>query len=106
MESATINLMTIRRSAKIFIWDRGNIGKNWQKHHVTTTEAEEPFFDPNRQEFADPSHSVIETRHIIVGMTNNNRLLYVAYTLREDKIRVISARDINNKERSLYEKTT
>ncbi|KKU13731.1 MAG: hypothetical protein UX21_C0038G0007 [Microgenomates group bacterium GW2011_GWC2_45_8] len=98
--------MTIRRTAKIFIWDHGNTVKNWQKHHVSTTEAEEPFYDPNRQEFGDPSHSTKETRHILVGKTNNTRLLYIAYTLRDGKIRVISARDMNKKERSLYEKTT
>lgn len=105
MKSATIKLM-IRRNAKLFVWDQGNQSKNWLKHHVTSTEAEEPFFDPMRKEFADPVHSKLETRHIIIGQTNKRRLLYVAYTLRANKIRVISARDTNNKERSLYEKAT
>lgn len=98
--------MITRDSAKSFVWDHGNIDKNWQKHHVVTSEAEEPFFDPQRKEFGDPSHSSLETRHIVVGKTKANRLLYVAYTLRKNIIRVISARDVNEKERSLYEKTT
>jgi hypothetical protein len=98
--------MITRDSATSFVWDHGNTDKNWQKHHVSTTEAEEPFFDPNRKEFGDPVHSSLETRHIVVGETKTGRLLYVAYTLRRNKIRVISARSVNKKERSLYEKTT
>jgi hypothetical protein len=98
--------MITRDSAKSFIWDHGNTDKNWHKHHVTTTEAEDPFFDSERKEFGDPTHSSLETRHIVIGSTNTNRLLYVAYTLRKNQIRIISARDVNKKERSLYEKTS
>jgi len=97
--------MIIRDQAKVFVWDHGNISKNWDKHHVSTTEAEYPFFDPDRKEFGDPAHSYLETRHIVIGKTKTNRVLYVAYTLRQNKIRIISARDTNKKERSLYEKT-
>jgi uncharacterized DUF497 family protein len=98
--------MITRDSAKSFIWDHGNTDKNWRKHRVTTTEAEDPFFDSARKEFGDSTHSSLETRHIVIGSTNTNRLLYVAYTLRKNKIRIISARDVNKKERSLYEKTS
>lgn len=40
---------------------------------------------------------------VIIGATKNLRLLYVAYTLRDDKIRVISVRIVNKKERNEYE---
>ena len=98
--------MLVRDNAKLFVWDRGNISKNWDKHKVSSVEAEDPFFDPNRKEFGDPSHSSLETRHIVIGKTKTDRILYVAYTLRQNKIRIISARDTNKRERSLYEKTS
>lgn len=90
-----------------FEWDQGNLDKNKQKHKVTAQEAEEVFFDNNKQEYPDPTHSQKELRKIIVGETKQGRLLFIVYTKREKKIRIISARDLNKKkERSLYEKTT
>jgi len=97
----------IRRNAKKFVWDQGNKTKNWLKHDVTPDESEQVFFDKHRQEYPDPVHSSVETRSIVVGMTNNKRLLFVVYTERNKTIRIISARDINDRrERKLYEKTT
>ncbi len=97
----------IRRTAKQFVWDQGNKTKNWLKHDVTPDESEQVFFDENRQEYPDPVHSSAETRSIVVGMTNNKRLLFIVYTERDNKIRIISARDISDRrERKLYEKTT
>jgi hypothetical protein len=95
----------IRDIPKEFIWDKANSNKNWLKHHVKTDEAEEVFFDKGRQEYPDPIHSTTEIRSIIVGMTQNERLLLVVYTERNKKIRIISTRDINDRrERKLYEK--
>lgn len=98
--------MTTKKAAKIFVWDHGNKTKNWLKHHVTTTEAEEVFFDLEKKDFSDPVHSKQETRHIVIGKSKRDRLLYVAYTLRNNKIRIISARDLNKKERKLYEEAS
>lgn len=89
-----------------FDWDKGNIGKNWRKHKVRDSEAEEVFFDDNKKIFKDKLHSKEEERFILLGKTQKERLLFVAFTLRNDKIRIISTRDINKKERKLYEKTT
>ena len=87
-----------------FEWDKGNRGKN-QKHRVTDEECEEAYFDPNKVLARDPLHSDRELRHILIGKTQNGRLLFVAFTVRKKKLRVISARDLNRRERFLYEKT-
>lgn len=88
-----------------FEWDEGNIGKN-KKHDVEDGEAEQPFFDMGKKIFQDELHSGRELRYRIVGKTSKGRLLFIAFTKRRGKIRIISARDINKKEVGLYEKTT
>lgn len=87
-----------------FVWDKSNIDKNWKKHRVTSTECEEVFFDESKVALKDVLHSGEEERFIILGKTRENRLLFVVFTVRRKKIRVISARDTNKKERKLYEK--
>ncbi|KKU86603.1 MAG: hypothetical protein UY17_C0042G0007 [Candidatus Beckwithbacteria bacterium GW2011_GWC2_47_9] len=89
-----------------FIWDKGNLDKNWHKHEVKTKECEEIFFDENKKIAKDKLHSNGEKRFIILGKTKKHRLLYLVFTMRGKKIRVISARDTNKKERKLYEKNT
>ena|SRR3989344_5890209 len=90
-----------------FEWNEGNRDKNFNKHHITVTEAEEIFFDKNAQEYPDPNHSKQELRKVVVGSTKEGRLLFIVYTKRQGKIRIISARDLNKKkERSLYEEAT
>lgn len=85
-----------------FIWDRGNQDKNWLKHEVTNREAEEAFFDKEKKVAKDIFHSKNEERYIILGKTRKKRLLYIVFTIREKKIRIISARDINKKGVKLY----
>src|SRR3990170_4900019 len=88
-----------------FEWDKGNIEKSLKQHNVTDKEAEEVFFDQNKQEYPDPTHSEKEIRKIVVGKTKKGRILFVAYTVRKKKVRIISARDLNKKrEADLYEK--
>lgn len=89
-----------------FIWDKGNIDKNLTKHGITNTECEEVFFDDKKVIFKDVLHSGKELRFIILGKTKFGRLLFIVFTLRKNKIRIISARDINKKEIKLYEKRT
>jgi len=93
--------ITYRKIIK-FIWDKGNIDKNWIKHKVTNRECEEVFFDRNKKIYKDRLHSGKEERHILLGKTKKGRLLYAVFTVRNKKIRIISARDINRKERKLY----
>lgn len=87
-----------------FEWDKGNIEKNLLKHKVTSQEAEEPFDNKPNYIVEDEKHSLKEKRYLLWGVTDRGRKLSVIFTLREDKIRVISVRDMNKKERRAYEK--
>ncbi len=89
-----------------FEWDEGN-QKKTTNHKVSNEEAEEPFFDIAKKLFEDKKHSGDqEVRYVLLGQTKSQRLLYIVFTIRNDKIRVITARDINRKEVPLYEETT
>lgn len=96
--------MKVNKKALEFEWDKGNIGKN-KKHKVEDRESEEPFFDENKVIYKDILHSGKEERFILLGQTKKKRLLYIVFTQRKNKIRIISVRDINKKEVFLYEKT-
>jgi uncharacterized DUF497 family protein len=90
----------------VFQWDKGNKNKNWLKHKVTNKECEEAFFDKNKKIIKDEIHSGREKRFIILGKTKEKTLLFIVFTLRGKKLRIISARKINKKEVRLYEKST
>ncbi len=85
-----------------FEWDDGNRNKNWKQHKVHWTEAEEAFLNEPVVLFPDPHHSQIETRLALLGRTLAERLLTIVFTIRKNRIRVISARDMSKKERRLY----
>ena len=88
-----------------FEWDKGNEQKNWLKHKVTGEEAEEAFDDENKLLFEDVKHSTFqEKRFILFGKTQEDRRLVIAFTLRNEKVRIISARPMNRKEAIVYEK--
>jgi uncharacterized DUF497 family protein len=87
-----------------FEWDEGNIDKNWRKHEVTNKESEQVFFNQPLLINIDKKHSTLEQRFHALGQTEKGRKLFVAFTLRKEKIRVISARDQNKIERREYEK--
>ena len=87
-----------------FEWDAHNRDKNLAKHRVTDEECEEAFFDPDKKVAVDETHSQNERRYFLLGNTSQSRLLVIVFTIRHERIRVISARDINKKERKLYEK--
>jgi len=86
-----------------FDWDDGNRQKNRDKHQVSTGECEEVFFNLPVLLQDDPRHSQSEPRFYVLGQTNAFRWLFIAFTARKDKIRVISARDMSRKEREIYE---
>lgn len=92
--------------AKSFQWDRGNSGKNWDKHKVSDQECEEAFFDGKFKVFYDAGHSDREARYFGLGITLSGRRLFVVFTIGDEKIRVISARPMDRKERREYEKDT
>jgi uncharacterized protein len=85
-----------------FEWDEHNASKNWQAHRVSARECEELFFRLPLVVRDDPSHSAHEPRYYALGQTSAGRRLFVAFTVRGDLIRVISARDMSRKEREVY----
>jgi uncharacterized protein len=86
-----------------FDWDKGNKQKNWEKHQVDYTECEQVFFNKPLLLSEDPQHSAQEKRYYVLGRSDIHRPLFIVFTIRGNKIRVISARDQSKKERNIYE---
>jgi uncharacterized protein len=86
-----------------FEWDEGNIDKNLNKHGLPHSFIEEIFFNEPLLIVEDFRHSKDECRCFALGRTFEDKYLFVAFTVRGEKIRVISARAMNKKERSIYE---
>jgi uncharacterized protein len=87
-----------------FEWDKGNIDKNISKHSVSNKEAEESFENSPHFLLNDEKHSTEkEERYMLWGETDHKRKLTIIFTIRENKIRVISVRDMHVKERRRYE---
>lgn len=84
-----------------FEWDRANFQKNWQRHRAAFYEGEEVFFH-EAAILPDPCHSVTEARYFALGRTIQGRWLTVVFTMRKNRIRVISARDMSRKEKRDY----
>ena len=87
-----------------FEWDESNTHKNWERHRVTPEEAEDVFFNEPLVVRADVRHSQRERRYYALGQTSGGRYLFVAFTIRKSLLRVISARDMNGRERNAYAK--
>ena len=86
-----------------FDWDKGNINKNRTKHKVTFSECEQIFFNQPLLVKNAVLHSKTEERFCALGTTDKGRCLFIAFTVRKNLIRVISARDMSCKERRIYE---
>lgn len=86
-----------------FVWDSGNLLKNWIAHRVLPSECEEVFFNQPVLVMPDHAHSAAERRYALLGRTNAQRLLAVVFTVRRGEVRVISARPMSRKERALYD---
>ena len=86
-----------------FQWDKGNIDKNLIKQNVENWECEQVFFNKPLLVLDDPRHSITEKRSAVFGKTDAGRLLIVVFTKRGNLLRVISARDMNARERRFYE---
>ncbi len=86
-----------------FEWDSFNQTKIRLRHDIATDEAEQSFFNfcIVRQ---DEYHSEVEQRYQLLGISNLGRVLFIVFTSRNNKIRIISARSASNKERELYVK--
>lgn len=80
-----------------FEWDEGNLEKNYKKHQITPKEAEEVFVSEESFYSEDIKHAQKEKRFILVGKTRTGKQLLVVYTVRDTKIRIISARRMHKK---------
>ena len=83
-----------------FEWDREKAKLNKIKHGISFKTAAKVFKDPNCVKEYDWDHSFDEERWKIIGMVND--VLFVIYTERQDKIRIISAREATEIERRKY----
>ena len=86
-----------------FEWDAHNSNKIIEKHGVTPVECEQVFFNLPILAGDDVKHSKTENRFYVLGQTDSSRLLFLVFTVRKDKLRVISVRDMNKKERRVYQ---
>lgn len=89
-----------------FHWDKGNIEKNWLKHQVLHIECEQIFFNEPLITTDDVKHSHKENRWFALGRTDSDRKIFAVFTIRKNLIRVISARDMNKKEKRKYNEET
>ncbi|MBU0978344.1 MAG: BrnT family toxin [Patescibacteria group bacterium] len=87
-----------------FDWDEGNIEKSFSKHKITAQESEEVFVNEPLIINFDLKHSSKEERYQVLGQTNGQKKLFMVFTIRNKKIRIISTRNQNKRERKRYEK--
>ena len=84
-----------------FEWDDAKAATNEFNHGVAFDMARSVFLDPFAIDWLDDRKAYVEARYSIIGMADH-RLLYVAYTMRGDRIRIISARGAEPHERRQY----
>ena len=87
-----------------FEWDDGNLTKNWNKHEVSEGECEQVYFRQPLIVRRDKKYSKLENRYYVLGRTDAERLLFMVFTIRNNKIRIISARDMTRAEKKRYRK--
>ena len=83
-----------------FDWDEGNKQKSFTKHNVSIKEAEEVF---NSQPFIVLRTAYLNEERFQMFGESKHRLLTIIFTIRKNRIRIISARDMSKKERNFYE---
>jgi uncharacterized DUF497 family protein len=87
----------------IFAWNPEKARSNLRKHGISFQEAVSVFADPLSVTIPDPLHSHEEERFVLLGMSEGFRLLVVVHTDEGDRIRLISAREADRRERRIYE---
>lgn len=84
-------------------WSARKNRLNILKHKVDFVEAQTVFDDQGHISLGDPDHSLDETRFITIGMSVRNRLVIMAHTFEDDRIRIITARKPTRAEKKKYE---
>jgi len=87
-----------------FDWDPEKAKLNLKNHDgVSFDEATTVWEDLFNIELFDADHSIDENRFLMIGESSQHRLLLISFTERDDKVRIISARELTPKERRDYE---
>ena len=95
--------MQVKKKIITFEWDSGNLDKSYLKHGILPKETEEVFIDNASIVLPDVKHSQKEERFIIVGRSLNKLNLFIVFTVRGSKVRVISVRKMHREEVERYE---
>ena len=86
-----------------FEWHPEKARTNFTKHGISFDEAATVFGDPLAVTIDDPDHSLEEQRLLTTGLSQRQRLMIVAHTERDGRVRIFSARDVTPAERDQYE---
>ena len=88
-----------------FEWNQSKAISNKKKHNVSFEEAQSVFYDDFAVQFYDEENSEIEDRFLMLGLSNESKLLLVCHCEKEEGniIRIISARKATKNESKLYE---
>jgi len=86
-----------------FEWDEAKAQRNLLKHRVSFEEAVSVFVDPQALTLFDEPHSSDEDRFTTIGLSIQTRVLLVVHADRSQRVRIISARRANARERRMYE---
>lgn len=86
-----------------FEWNSDKADKNLKKHSVSFQEAATVFGDALSLTFPDPDHSIGESRYVTIGLSRYGRLLVVSHTHRDERIRILIAREATRQEQRFYE---
>lgn len=84
-----------------FEWDEKKAELNQKKHGVSFELGKEIFFDPQLLNFEDDRNDYGELREVVIGEVEGV-ILYVVFTIRDERIRIISTRKANKEERKAY----
>jgi hypothetical protein len=87
----------------VFEWDPKKAAINLRRHGVSFQEAATVFSDPLSITVPDPDHSTEEDRYLIIGQSHSHRPLIVSHAEQDNRIRIISARELTRTEREAYE---
>ncbi len=94
----------ISRKNFLFDWDEGNRKKSFLKHGLNSLEAENAFNDESLVELGiQVTPKSTEKRYGVIARTVDGKILFISFTIRNGKIRVISSRSANQQERKIYE---
>ena len=90
-----------------FDWDFQKALSNFKKHGVSFEEAKSVFYDELAIQFYDAKHSQDEDRFLMLGMSNQSRLLLICHCERDSghSIRIISARKATKEESKYYSRS-